>query len=122
MADKGDEYLVARHATKFKLSTIKYGKVINGSGFGNIPNDFRKLELYNEYEDLSGNSYIEYYFLYNSRLITHKSDGPAIVYPNGELSNQFYFNGFHIKDLSQYCYLCDLSKEEELMLVLKYGN
>ncbi len=123
MAAKGSDYLISRiGGTSVKLDTIKNGKLLTDhSLFCNLTKDNEKTEIYSVNEDYHERSFDIYGFMNNHTLIRHRVGNPAIIYHDNNESF-FYFNGFRVVDLSQYCYLCDLSRDEELILVLKYDG
>lgn len=51
--------------------------------------------------------------------ILHRTDGPAV-----EMSNRFYWfvDGTQVESLKEYTNLLNLSDEEMLMIILKYGD
>lgn len=50
----------------------------------------------------------------------HRVDGPAVMYKNGD--NHWYVHGVGVDTNKDYQSLANLSDEDMLVIVIKYGN
>lgn len=66
------------------------------------------------------NGDVEYSFIHKNQIILHREDGPARINVDKNISH-FFFNGFRICDVQQYCFLCGMDDIETMMMILKYG-
>jgi hypothetical protein len=61
----------------------------------------------------------EHWFIHGRR---HRSDGPAVIYPTGDYSRDWYINGTLYYTNKSYQEAADLTDEEMIVIILKYGN
>lgn len=109
-----------RNSVRVKLGKIKNGCVLRESNSRRVihmNSDYIDKTLYTNIND----GIIEKFFIYRGMKILHNDDGPAIIDQREDL-HKFFYHGFRVLNVAQYCYLCEKGAMEEMLLVLKYGE
>lgn len=64
---------------------------------------------------------VTHYYNHKNLFITHNTSGPAI-FDEDNKNYKFFYNGFHIRKMIHFCFLCDIDDIDCVQLILKYGE